>query len=182
MNRIYSKVWNPSLGMLVVASELARRAHGVMSSGARVRARLGVTLLASALLAGIPFGAAFAHDKQKGPPQNDKPQIGTGPAYCVDARGNPIKDGRPGENAVACGDDVDASGRHAVARRCEQLGLSLSRREVDRVYRAMIARADKVKVIDDASLRAIVASECGHSAVTPADVQILVESGYGHGV
>ncbi len=74
------------------------------------------------------------------------------------------------------------SGRHAVARRCEQLGLSLSRREVDRVYRAMIARADKVKVIDDASLRAIVASECGHSAVTPADVQILVESGYGHGV
>lgn len=74
------------------------------------------------------------------------------------------------------------SGRHAVARRCEQLGLSLSRRQVDRVYRAMIARADKVKVIDDTSLRAIVASECGHSAVAPADVHILVESGYGHGV
>lgn len=66
MNRIYSKVWNPSLGMLVVASEFARRAHGVMSSGARVRARLGVTLLVSALLAGAPFGAALAHDKQKG--------------------------------------------------------------------------------------------------------------------
>ena len=115
MNRIYSKVWNPSLGMLVVASEFARRAHGVMSSGARVRARLGVTLLASALLAGAPLGAASAHDKQKGQPQNDKPQIGTGPAYCVDARGNPIKDGRPGENAVSCGDGVDASGRHAVA-------------------------------------------------------------------
>ena len=115
MNRIYRKVWNPSLGMLVVASEFARRAHGVLSSGAPVRARLGVTLLATALLACVSSGAAFAHDKQKGKPQNDKPQIGTGPAFCTDARGNPIIDGRPGENAVSCGDGVDASGRHAVA-------------------------------------------------------------------
>jgi len=74
------------------------------------------------------------------------------------------------------------SGRHAVARRCEQLGLALTRREVDRIYRAMIARAEKVKIVDDADLRAIVADECGHSAPVQADAHGLIERGYGHGV
>jgi 2-isopropylmalate synthase len=76
------------------------------------------------------------------------------------------------------------SGRHAVARRCEQLGLSLSRREVDRVYRAMIVRADKVKSVGDEDLRAIAAEECGQTAVgLQADpYAAIVERGYGHGV
>jgi 2-isopropylmalate synthase len=75
------------------------------------------------------------------------------------------------------------SGRHAVARRCEQLGLALGRREVDRVYRAMIALADKVKVVEDADLRAIAAQECGQAAALQADsYAAIVERGYGHGV
>jgi 2-isopropylmalate synthase len=75
------------------------------------------------------------------------------------------------------------SGRHAVARRCEQLGLALGRREVDRVYRAMIALADKVKVVEDTDLRAIAAQECGQAAALQADpYAAIVERGYGHGV
>ena len=57
------------------------------------------------------------------------------------------------------------SGRHAVARRAEQLGLALGRKQVDKVYLAMVARADRVKTIDDGELRAIVERECG---VSPA--------------
>jgi 2-isopropylmalate synthase len=49
------------------------------------------------------------------------------------------------------------SGRHAVGRRCEELGFTLSRFEVDRVYREMIALADRKKSVDDADLAAIVA-------------------------
>ncbi|HUF24839.1 MAG TPA: 2-isopropylmalate synthase [Vicinamibacterales bacterium] len=76
------------------------------------------------------------------------------------------------------------SGRHAVARRCEQLGLALGRREVDRVYRAMIALADKIKIVGDADLRAIAERECGQAAAAmQADpYAAIVERGYGHGV
>ena len=35
------------------------------------------------------------------------------------------------------------SGRHAVQRRCEQLGVTLDRPELDQVYRAVIAHADR---------------------------------------
>jgi len=49
------------------------------------------------------------------------------------------------------------SGRHAVARRCEEMGHTLSRFEVDRVYRQMIALADRQKGVSDEDLRAIVA-------------------------
>ncbi|MEX2273053.1 MAG: 2-isopropylmalate synthase [Vicinamibacterales bacterium] len=76
------------------------------------------------------------------------------------------------------------SGRHAVARRCEQIGLSLGRRDLDRVYRAMITLADKVKTIDDDDLRAIAAAACGQSVVAAqTDPHAsIVERGYGHGV
>jgi 2-isopropylmalate synthase len=50
------------------------------------------------------------------------------------------------------------SGRHAVARRCEEMGLTLTRFEVDRVYREMIALADRQKSVDDGDLAVIVAS------------------------
>src|ERR1043165_3497442 len=35
------------------------------------------------------------------------------------------------------------SGRHAVARRCEQLNVTLSRQDLDQVYRRMVALADQ---------------------------------------
>ena len=48
------------------------------------------------------------------------------------------------------------SGRHAVQRRCEQLGVTLERHELDRVYRAVIALADREKVVSDNDLSTIV--------------------------
>jgi 2-isopropylmalate synthase len=48
------------------------------------------------------------------------------------------------------------SGRHAVKQRCMQLGLELSRLDLDRVYREMIALADRQKTVEDADLTAIV--------------------------
>ena len=75
------------------------------------------------------------------------------------------------------------SGRHAVARRCEQLGLSLDRRDLDRVYRAMIALADKVRTISDDDLQSIAEEECGRVTSMHADpYAAIVERGYGHGV
>jgi 2-isopropylmalate synthase len=82
------------------------------------------------------------------------------------------------------------SGRHAVQRRCEDLGITLERHELDRVYRAVIAYADQEKTVSDADLRKLV-----ESARTPAapDVPVFApalndfattpaEKGYGHGV
>jgi 2-isopropylmalate synthase len=82
------------------------------------------------------------------------------------------------------------SGRHAVQRRCEQLGITLDRQQLDQVYRAVIAHADLEKTVSDRDLTSIVktvrgdvlrpalsASVGGHDfSTTPA------ESGYGHGV
>ena len=48
------------------------------------------------------------------------------------------------------------SGRHAVKQRCDQLGLELTRFELDRVYREIVALADHQKHIDDADVTAIV--------------------------
>ena len=66
------------------------------------------------------------------------------------------------------------SGRHAVARRCEELGLTLSRFELDRVYRDMIALADRQKSVDDGDLAVIVAS-----VKRPGSALRLVERGGG---
>ena len=48
------------------------------------------------------------------------------------------------------------SGRHAVKQRCEDLGLELSRFELDRVYREIITLADRQKQVDDDDVSAIV--------------------------
>jgi 2-isopropylmalate synthase len=48
------------------------------------------------------------------------------------------------------------SGRHAVQKSCERLGLTLSRRELDDVYRRMTTLADRQKTISDRDLAAIV--------------------------
>ena len=44
------------------------------------------------------------------------------------------------------------SGRHAVQKRCEELGLALSKFELDRVYRQMTALADRQKNVSDQEL------------------------------
>ncbi len=41
------------------------------------------------------------------------------------------------------------SGRHAVKQRCEQLGHELTRFQLDRLYRAIVALADKQKSVGD---------------------------------
>ena len=47
------------------------------------------------------------------------------------------------------------SGRHAVQQRCQQLGYQLSRVELDRVYRKVIALAEAKKTIDDGEVSTI---------------------------
>ena len=82
------------------------------------------------------------------------------------------------------------SGRHAVQRRCEQIGCTLDRPTLDAVYKAVIAHADREKVVSDADLAVIVARVTGaaerpHVAAPTAvpDFQATpAEVGYGHGV
>jgi len=67
------------------------------------------------------------------------------------------------------------SGRHAVAQKCEALGFSLQKRELDQVYRQMIALADTQKHVSDEELAQIAtAVRDGLPVATPV--------GYGHGV
>jgi 2-isopropylmalate synthase len=82
------------------------------------------------------------------------------------------------------------SGRHAVQRRCEQIGYTLDRATLDVVYKAVIAHADREKVVSDADLAAIVARETGAAERPRASVgsqasdfhATPAEVGYGHGV
>ncbi len=80
------------------------------------------------------------------------------------------------------------SGRHAVQHRVQQLGLELSRLELDRLYRRMVALADQQKTVSDAELVQIVADlrapepapaahGAGHRQGSGTE-----EIGYGHGV
>jgi 2-isopropylmalate synthase len=82
------------------------------------------------------------------------------------------------------------SGRHAVQRRCEQIGHTLDRATLDLVYKAVIAHADREKVVSDTDLSAIVARATGAaSRQEPSAVSAVsdftatpAEFGYGHGV
>ena len=85
------------------------------------------------------------------------------------------------------------SGRHAVQRRCAELGLNLDPKEIGEVYRALMAIADERKTITDTDLVAVVAAlraEARPQAAartidpfeTPAAWHPIHESGYGHGV
>jgi 2-isopropylmalate synthase len=77
------------------------------------------------------------------------------------------------------------SGRHAVQRRTEALGVTLSRREVDRVYRAVIELADRQRTIDDEDLRAIVGRVIDAEDDERQDAggrPQAGDAGYGHGV
>jgi len=80
------------------------------------------------------------------------------------------------------------SGRHAVLRRCEQLGLALERHEVETVYWAIMSIADREKVVSDRDLADVIGRIRGRrtGAGTPAAVSDFngtpAEIGYGHGV
>jgi 2-isopropylmalate synthase len=86
------------------------------------------------------------------------------------------------------------SGRHAVQKQCETMGFSLSRLEIDRVYRQMVALADANKSVTDAQLVAIAeqvrsgqeampAPDSARRAAPVAEGQSMApEVGYGHGV
>jgi 2-isopropylmalate synthase len=84
------------------------------------------------------------------------------------------------------------SGRHAVQKRCADLGFALEGDELVGVYRALMAIADDRKVLTDHDIRAVVGATRGGKAGeagepvdpfdTPAAAGHSVESGYGHGV
>jgi 2-isopropylmalate synthase len=80
------------------------------------------------------------------------------------------------------------SGRHAVQHRVQQLGLELSRLELDRLYRRMVALADQQKTVSDAELTQIVA-DLRQTPTSPTTSGLghrhgpgTEEVGYGHGV
>ena len=72
------------------------------------------------------------------------------------------------------------SGRHAVETRLQHFGISLSRRDLDEVYRRMVAIADTQKHISDDDLLGIASAVCG---IAPTQrTRDTAEAGYGFGV
>jgi len=89
------------------------------------------------------------------------------------------------------------SGRHAVQRRCADLGFTVEGTELIEVYRTLMAIADDKKVLTDQDIRAAIGSlrsghpapaAAPHDAIDPFDTPSAAahhpihESGYGHGV
>jgi 2-isopropylmalate synthase len=80
------------------------------------------------------------------------------------------------------------SGRHAVQRRCEQLGLTLERHEVETVYWAIMSIADREKVVGDRDLADVIGRIRGKRPAGSAPASVTdfngtpAEVGYGHGV
>jgi 2-isopropylmalate synthase len=71
------------------------------------------------------------------------------------------------------------SGRHAVQKRCEQFGLTVSRRDLDEIYRRMIALADLQKHVSDDDLLGIAGEVLGMPKSRSVHHH---EAGYGFGV
>jgi 2-isopropylmalate synthase len=83
------------------------------------------------------------------------------------------------------------SGRHALQHRLTTLGVEVSRLELDRLYRRMIALADAQKTVSDAELLQLVERQRTSADAEPAHVVVggqarhstaQEEVGYGHGV
>jgi 2-isopropylmalate synthase len=84
------------------------------------------------------------------------------------------------------------SGRHAVQRRCQELGFELEGQELVEVYRALMAIADDRKILIDNDIVAVVSAVRTADAPSPEPIDpfdtpatvthALHESGYGHGV
>jgi 2-isopropylmalate synthase len=83
------------------------------------------------------------------------------------------------------------SGRHALQHRAQSLGVELSRLELDRLYRRMIAVADAQKSVSDAELVELIEAQRRARDPEPAHAAVghqqrlgtgHEEVGYGHGV
>jgi 2-isopropylmalate synthase len=74
------------------------------------------------------------------------------------------------------------SGRHAVQKRCEQLGVTLSRHDLDTVYKRVIALADAAKHVGDEDLADIIGAVCGGPRPGVRQDAVPHEAGYGFGV
>jgi 2-isopropylmalate synthase len=87
------------------------------------------------------------------------------------------------------------SGRHAVQKRCTELGLDVAGNDLVEIYRALMDIADERKIITDNDIAAVVSSvktattrPASSGPVDPFDTPsasihaALHESGYGHGV
>jgi 2-isopropylmalate synthase len=80
------------------------------------------------------------------------------------------------------------SGRHAVLRRCKDLGIEVEPTELVEIYRALMVIADDRKIISDTDIVAVVSNvRTRPVAADPfeppsAAPHALHESGYGHGV
>jgi 2-isopropylmalate synthase len=74
------------------------------------------------------------------------------------------------------------SGRHAVQKRCEQFGLTLSRHDLDEVYRRIIALADAKKVVSDEDVLAVAFEVAGIAPPRDTRETANQEAGYGFGV
>jgi 2-isopropylmalate synthase len=87
------------------------------------------------------------------------------------------------------------SGRHAVQKRCADLGFTIEGDELVEIYRALMAIADDRKTLTDNDVRGVIASvRTEHITVTVTDAidpfdtpsstvhHVMHESGYGHGV
>jgi 2-isopropylmalate synthase len=76
------------------------------------------------------------------------------------------------------------SGRHAVQRRCEALGIELAESEIEAVYREVIQLGERRRAVGDGDLRRLVARL--RSATDDPDAAHLPHHpetvGYGHGV
>jgi 2-isopropylmalate synthase len=72
------------------------------------------------------------------------------------------------------------SGRHALGKRCEQLGFEFSRRDLDAIYKRFVALADRVKTIEDRHLMQIIGEEfpaqVGQAGIASAQADGWVES------
>ena len=85
------------------------------------------------------------------------------------------------------------SGRHAVQKRCTDLGFTIDGDELVQVYRALMTIADDRKTITDADVHTVIAAvrsqqAPAHDAIDPFDTPATTaphstqEAGYGHGV
>jgi len=74
------------------------------------------------------------------------------------------------------------SGRHAVQKHCDALGLSISRQDLDQIYRRIVALADAQKHVSEEDLLAITTEVCGRTAVPAGRDASNETAGYGFGV
>jgi 2-isopropylmalate synthase len=80
------------------------------------------------------------------------------------------------------------SGRHAIERRCAELGVPVQGDQLTEIYRSLMAIADERKTITDGDVRTVACAAAGRDrrdqvvTYTTASPPELHEEGYGHGV